>query len=218
MATKDTARAKAWTKSDLEAGVGRPLQPYDWINEALKLLVKRGADAVRITLLAESLGVSRGSFYWHFKDRDALLDALLEHWRAKNTVAVIDAMNEAQMLADGILNLFAVWLHFELFDPKLDSAIRDWGRRSRKVRRAVESADEERVSAIAALFERNGYSKKLALVRARVLYFTQVGYYAMSLEEPLVERIGNLEAYYEAFTGRTLNPALAKAFRDRHLR
>ena len=215
---KGTVRTRAWTKSDVDAGVGRPLQPYDWINAALKLLISRGAEAVRITLLAESLGVSRGSFYWHFKDRDALLDALLDHWRNKNTAAVVSAMNDEQMLADGILNLFAVWIHFELFDPKLDSAMRDWGRQSRKVRRAVEAADEERVAAIAALFERNGFSKKLALVRARVLYFTQVGYYSMSIEETLVERMGNLEAYYEAFTGRKLNPAMAKEFRDRHLR
>jgi AcrR family transcriptional regulator len=215
---KTPARAKAWTKSDINAGVGRPLQPYDWIQEALNLLVNRGADAVRITALAEALAVSRGSFYWHFKDRDALLDALIEHWRSKNTAAVVTAMNEAQVLADGILNLFAVWIHFELFDPKLDSAMRDWGRQSRRVRRAVEAADEERLSAIAALFERSGFSRKLAMVRARVLYFTQVGYYAMSIEETLVERMGNLEAYYEAFTGRKLNPTLAKAFRDRHLR
>lgn len=215
---KNTARARAWTKSDIEAGVGRPLQPYDWLREALNLLVSRGSNAVRITALAESLGVSRGSFYWHFKDRDALLNALIDHWRTKNTAAVVAAMNDGQMLADGILNLFAVWLHFELFDPKLDAAMRDWGRQSRKVRRAVESADEERIAAIAALFERNGFSRKLAEVRARVLYFTQVGYYAMSIEETLVERMGNLEAYYEVFTGRKLNPAMAKAFRDRHLR
>ncbi|MDH3713412.1 MAG: TetR/AcrR family transcriptional regulator [Gammaproteobacteria bacterium] len=212
------ARAKAWTKSDVEAGVGRPLQPYDWINAALNLLISQGVHAVRITLLAESLGVSRGSFYWHFRGRDALLDVLIDYWRDKNTAAVVAAMNEARVLADGILNLFAVWIHFELFDPKLDSAMRDWGRQSRKVRRAVEAADEERLSAIAALFERNGFSRKLATVRARVLYFTQVGYYAMSIEETLVERMGNLEAYYEAFTGRKLNPALAKACRDRHLR
>ncbi len=210
--------ARAWTRADRDAGVGRPLQPYDWINEALRMLVSRGADALRITLLAESLGVSRGSFYWHFDNRDALLDALLEHWRAKNTAALVAAMHDGQLLADGLLNLLAVWLHVDLFDRKLDSAVRDWGRRSRKVRRAVETADEERVSAIAALFERNGFSKKLSLVRARILYYTHVGYYAMPLEETLVERIGSLEAYYEAFTGRTLNPALAKAFRDRHLR
>ena len=215
---KTALRSKAWTKSDVDAGIGRPLQPYDWINAALKLLIGRGADSVRITLLAESLGVSRGSFYWHFKDRDALLDALLDHWRNKNTAAVLAAMNDEQMLADGILNLFAVWIRFGLFDPKLDSAVRDWGRHSRKVRRAVEAADEERVFAIAALFERNGFSKKLAKVRARVLYFTQVGYYAMSIDETLVERMGNLEAYYEAFTGRKLNPAMAKEFRERHLR
>jgi AcrR family transcriptional regulator len=52
----------------------------DWIDAGLELLVGKGVDHVKITRLADALGVTRGSFYWHFKDRDDLLSALVEDW------------------------------------------------------------------------------------------------------------------------------------------
>ena len=89
----------------------------DWIDVAQDSLVEEGIDAVRITRLAEDLGVTRGSFYWHFKDRDELLTCLIERWERKNTAAVLNAVQQAQNLADGILKLFDIWIDPKLFDP-----------------------------------------------------------------------------------------------------
>src|ERR1700730_5847645 len=50
-----------------------PLQPDDWIRAAFARLATEGIDAVRVELLARDLGVSKGSFYWHFQDREELL-------------------------------------------------------------------------------------------------------------------------------------------------
>lgn len=190
----------------------------DWLRAAERILVARGVEAVRITRLAEELGVTRGSFYWHFKDRSALLDALIARWQAKNTRAVIEAAEDALDLTGGILALFDVWIDVRRFDPRLDSALRDWARRSAAVRKAVEAADKARVRAIADLFARNGYQANDALVRARIIYFGQVGYYALGIRETLLERFRYLEAYFEGFTGRPLDPAIAEAYRAKHLR
>lgn len=189
----------------------------DWIEAALEVLVGEGVDGLRITRLADDLAVTRGSFYWHFKDREDLLQALIGYWQRKNTAAVVSSVQDAATIDDGILALFETWLDPARFDPLLDSAVRDWARRSDVVRQAIDDADRARVSAIAALFEKFGYANPEAFIRARVVYFTQVGYYALHIEEPLAERFSYLEAYFKSFTGLEIDPRKAAAYRARHL-
>jgi hypothetical protein len=95
--------------------------------------------------------------------------------------------------------------------------MRDWARRSEQVRAAVERADEARIAAISDMFEAHGVQTVEAFIRARIIYFTQVGYYALGIEETLVQRFEYLEAYFLGFTGRKLNPDLAAIYRDKHL-
>lgn len=68
------------------------LSTQDWTNAALRALATGGVTAVRVDVLARDLGVTRGSFYWHFADRDALLKAALEQWEQTVTADVIDRM------------------------------------------------------------------------------------------------------------------------------
>src|SRR5690606_2201368 len=100
---------------------------------------------VRITRLADALSVTRGSFYWHFRDRDDLLDGLINFWAEKNTAAMLAAIENKPSLLEGILGIFDAWLDPERFDPRLDEAMRDWARRSERVRKVVAEADETRV-------------------------------------------------------------------------
>ena len=208
------------TDADLEP-IDRAPEPSlgraDWIRAALDLLVGEGIDAVRITRLAETLDVTRGSFYWHFKDREDLCRALVAHWARTNTAAVLDAVSDTPGLDHGILALFDAWLDAARFDPRLDSALRDWARRSDDVRDAVEQADAKRIAAIAAMFARHGYDEAEAFIRSRIIYFGQVGYYALDIDETLEQRMKYLEPYYLGFTGRALDPDLAERYRERHL-
>lgn len=199
------------------AALARSLGRDDWIDQGLALLLQEGVDAVRITRLAEALDVTRGSFYWHFKDRDDLLGALIGRWEGRNTRALIDAVGTHDDLTRGILSLFEAWLDRSRFDPRLDSAVRDWARRADAVRDAVERADHTRIEAIAALFVRAGFDAHEAAIRARIIYFTQVGYYALGIEETLVQRFSHLEPYFVGFTGRKLDPAAVKAYREKFL-
>ncbi len=194
----------------------RPMGRQDWIDAALVLLVLEGVEAVKVLRLAEDLGVTRGGFYWHFEDRADLLDALIRSWERKNTRAMATALQGAGDLTSGILALFDCWLDVERFDPKLDSAMRDWARRSERVRRAVKRADDRRVQAITELFGQSGYKQPEAFIRARILYFTQVGYYALDIQETMDERSHYLEAYYRGFTGMELDPEIGEAYLRKH--
>lgn len=181
------------------------LSADNWIEAALDLLVEDGIDAVQITVLARKLGVTRGSFYWHFDSREALLDALLAEWQARNTGVMVEAIADTRTLDDGILALFAVWTDHTRFAPKLDQAIRDWSRYADTLRETVQAEDDSRVAAIAEFFQRFDYDPTEAFIRARVIYFTQLSYYALNVQEPMADRISYLAAYFRAFTGREID-------------
>ena len=93
-----------------ERGTSNPqrnqLQRFDWLLKALEIFVAEGIDAVRITRLAQDLGVTRGSFYWHYQNREDLIDSLVSYWKDKNTAAITDSITEASSLADGIFRFF----------------------------------------------------------------------------------------------------------------
>ena len=193
------------------------LQRDDWIAAGLEELVVSGVEAVQITVLAKRLKVTRGSFYWHFDNREALLEALLAEWRARNSGVMLEALDQATTLENGILELFAIWIDHVRFDPRLDQAVRDWARRDDGLRSVVQKEDESRVLAIAAFFERQAFEPTEAFIRARVIYFTQLSYYALGIDEPLLERMSYLSAYFRSFTGCDIDPAAAEAFRQRAL-
>lgn len=191
------------------------LQRFDWLRKALQLLVEEGIDAVRITRLADELAVTRGSFYWHFTNRGDLIEALLDYWRDKNTRAMTDAVENAASLSEGIFRLFEACIDVESFDPRLDLAVREWARRSETVRKLLDQADNMRVEAITELFSRFGYCKTEAFIRARIVYFSQIGFYALDIQDPLATRISYIPEYYKGYTGQELSAEQISEFESR---
>jgi len=179
----------------------------NWLQLALDVLVSDGIGEVKVLKLADRLGVSRSSFYWYFKSRQDLCDALLDHWDATNT-AVILAHAEAPQptITAAVAHLFRCFVDPDLFSPQLDFAIREWSRRSGPVRAILDRADERRVAALHAMFARHGYAEREAYVRARILYYMQIGYYSLELSEPLSERLARTPEYLHGFTGRMPYP------------
>lgn len=202
---------------DAMGNKARRLTRADWIAAALKLLAEEGIEAVRVTSLAAGLGVTRGSFYWHFKSRDDLLRALIASWERTNTKALVEAVDACENVVESVLALFETWMKAEPFAPRLDSAMRDWARSSKATKKAVERADEKRLRAIAASFERSGFEPREAFIRARILYFTQVGYYTLGVREHLAERVGLSDLYVKGFTGLELEPSIREAYSRRLL-
>jgi AcrR family transcriptional regulator len=174
----------------------------DWLDRALAVLKAEGVARVTVLNLSERLGVSRSSFYWYFKNRDDLLDALLARWDDINTGSIVAlAKAPAASINEAVCNVFRCWVNPEIFSPRLDFAVREWARRSTKVRKALDRSDYERTSAINDMFERFGYRDRDALVRARVLYYMQIGYYALDICEPMEARLSLTPHYLETFTG-----------------
>ena len=184
----------------------------DWLAEATRALVEGGVELVQITELARRLEITRGSFYWHFENRDALLGALLQTWRQRNTGVMLTALGKAQTLDDGLLALFAVWVDNALFDPDLDQAVRDWGRRSEDVLLAVQAEEAARVDAISTFFQSHGFDPTEAFIRARVTYFTQISFYALKTKDTAAQRVSYLDSYFKCFIGRSADPAAKAAF------
>lgn len=189
----------------------------DWINSALQILIDQGAGEVKILTLAQKLGCSRSNFYWFFKDREALLSDLLACWQAKNTAAIVTRAGfPAERISQGVLNIFDCWANPDLFDTRLDFAVREWARRSADVAAEVRRADAARLDAVTALFAKFGASPAQAIVRARTLYFMQIGYYALEIRETLADRLALLPDYIVAFCGEAPQPEDIAAFAKRN--
>ncbi|MGE0717545.1 MAG: TetR/AcrR family transcriptional regulator [Alphaproteobacteria bacterium] len=181
---------------------GGRLARADWIEAARRALVAGGVASVKVDRLAAGLGVTRGSFYWHFADRDELLAALLGHWEATNTAPMEQRVADAG--PDGHAKLAALvrlWIDEVAFSPAYDAAVRDWARHDRAAAAAVRRIDDRRIALLAAIFADIGFEGVDAFVRARVAYFHQVGYYALEIQEPRGRRLDLLPHYYRVLTG-----------------
>jgi AcrR family transcriptional regulator len=178
------------------------LQKRDWVTAARKLLIKHGISSVKVEPLAETMGVTTGSFYWHFSGRQELYDALLQDWYDTNTAPLYEAVKTAgsdprrQYLA-----FFGVWVLERDFDPQYDQAIRDWARTSKKVASVLREVDGARIRLLLEIFENFGYVGLDAEMRARVTYYHQVGYYAMHVKEMRDRRLELAPYYADILTG-----------------
>lgn len=185
----------------------------DWLNVALDVMISEGIDQVKVLVLGEKLGVSRSSFYWYFKSRQDMLDALLDRLHKANTAAMVtEAGRPAATITEAVLNVFRCAVNPGLFDTQADFALRDWARRSGAVRHVQDMADQTRLDALFAMFSRHGYEPDEAWNRARVLYYMQLGYNMADLREPMQERLRQMPHYVFTFTGRRPLPAETEGF------
>lgn len=192
-------------KTNADALIGNiKVTREDWLREAMDVLVDDGVDSVKIMLIGERLEVSRSSFYWYFKSRQELLDALLEQWQRSNTAALVaQAGAPADTITAAVCNVFRCVVNPGLFDNRLDFAVRDWARKSASVSRVLDQSDKRRLDALNAMYRRYGYGDLEATARAKILYFMQIGYNDADLREPMEQRLKLLPEYLLGFTGKT---------------
>jgi len=125
-----------------------------WIEEGLRALGVGGPEAVRVETLAQALGVTKGGFYWHFDDRPALLEEMLDAWEG---VVVDDAIEIIEGRGgDGkakLRRLFALASSKEARGlMKIDLAVRDWARRDKAVAKRLRRVDNRRMEYLRSLF------------------------------------------------------------------
>jgi AcrR family transcriptional regulator len=163
-AAKSRARDKAADKVvrlDAEA----------WIATAFDALADGGLDAVRVEPLAKTLDITKGSFYWHFTDRRALLDAMLDVWTQGRVAAIREqasARGEPRAVLRELADLYT--RNANARGLAIELAIRALARRDEAAAKAVRSVDRERLMHVGDLFAALGWSKAEAQARAALFY------------------------------------------------
>ena len=144
-----------------------------WLEAALRALASGGIDKVSVEALARELGVTKGSFYWHFKDRPAFLHELLDYWAAQTTQTVIENRSYP---ADPVERIRAVADDIVRRDlAGLDPHIRAWTQYDAEGRNIVARVDKRRFAFLRSLFSDAGFAPDEAALRARLLYHYAVG-------------------------------------------
>ena len=145
-----------------------------WLVAGLESLRRNGIAGVRVERLAADLGITKGSFYWHFRDRGELLEALLEHWSHEMTDVEFERIEE---LKEGLAARLVALAEdvLEKGMGRYDPAIRAWARADRRVAAAVAQVDRRRVRALAGFFEEGGFRPAEARTRARLFYTFLLG-------------------------------------------
>jgi AcrR family transcriptional regulator len=149
------------------------LSAKDWLDQGLRALARSGFTALKAEPLAKAMGVSRGSFYWHFADIGAYHAAILKHWRevaAEQIIANIEAAsgddNPLQLL---LRRAFGT-------KPALENAIRTWATLDPAARSAVQAIDRRRQGYVENLLKESGLSADVARPRAQILYWAFLGF------------------------------------------
>jgi AcrR family transcriptional regulator len=151
----------------------------DWIDAALQALADGGASAVAVERLAARLGTTKGSFYWHFKDREALVTAALATWERQETDALIEEMHEVADPVERLQMATAMATEYEEEerpDVRLLPSASD-----PVVGEVVRRVQQKRLDFLARIFRDAGFSPAESRVRARLAYSLALGWHHQRL-------------------------------------
>jgi AcrR family transcriptional regulator len=160
------------------------LSARDWLDQGLKALAANGVAALKAEPLAKAMGVSRGSFYWHFADVGAFRTAILAYWREVSAERVIASLAAAGVSEHPLLLLLRRTFSSRL---ALEKAVRSWATFDAEARSAVQAIDRRRMDYIEDQLRAAGLAADIAQARAQILYWTFVGY-ALSDKPPAKAR------------------------------
>jgi AcrR family transcriptional regulator len=151
-----------------------------WIDAALRALAERGPDGVRVEALASGLGVSQGGFYWHFTDRQALLEEMLDNWE-KATVDDVIARVDGEP-GDPRVKLQQLFDLAPTADFAVELAVRDWSRRDADVARRLRRIDRRRMEWMRSLFAQFCDGEDEAEARSMLAYSLLIGSYFVTAQ------------------------------------
>jgi AcrR family transcriptional regulator len=159
-----------------------PLTPGDWARAALAAIAQGGIAAVAVESIAADLGATKGSFYWHFKNRDALIQAALDMWEQSRTESVIEALDHEPDPAERLRKLLVAAFERGPADRAELALLANPGHPAATA--AVRRVAQRRTAYIAQQLEKLGWDRGEAQDRAVVLYYTYVGYLQMAHVAP----------------------------------
>ncbi|MBG3851937.1 TetR/AcrR family transcriptional regulator [Xanthomonas sp. WHRI 8391] len=178
------------------SGRGQRLSADDWAQAALDLIAEQGVGAVAVEPLARRLGVTKGSFYWHFPSRDALLQAALERWEIFEQKEVFGSLEDVPDPSARLRALFQLVAHevkpHVIYSELLKALDHP------AVRPVIDRVSQRRLDYLIASFRQAGLTRTDAQHRARLAYAAYVGFLQLSLQlqQPKQAR-EDFEAYVE---------------------
>ena len=162
--------------------------PSAWLQAAADVLREGGVEAVRVEAIARRLGVTKGSFYWHFADRDALLSALLAEWEGRAGERILRRIEAADPDPRRRLELLLETVVRE-GRGALDPAVRDWARGDANAAACLGRVDGLRLAWLERLFQALGFSGAAARSRGRLAYLALIGEFSLRSETSLADRL-----------------------------
>jgi AcrR family transcriptional regulator len=155
-----------------------------WIEAGLKEIARTGVEGVRVEVLAKNLGVTKGGFYRRFRDRAALLEAMLQHWSAGRIAAIekhtsLDGATARERLK-ALITLYSERMNTEGMAVEL--AIRQWARSDEPAAAVVASVDAARLKNVGHLYRATGLPAEEADAQAFLFYCFVFGQSLLFLE------------------------------------
>ncbi|MGY0620321.1 TetR/AcrR family transcriptional regulator [Lysobacter sp. A378] len=156
------------------------LSADDWAQAALDVIAEQGVAAVAVEPLARRLGVTKGSFYWHFPSRDALLVAALERWETMEQETVFGQLEAVADPRERLRALFSMVAHeykAHIIYSELLKALDHPA-----VQPVIGRVSERRLEYLTASFRQAGMGRNDAQNRARLAYAAYVGFLQLNLQ------------------------------------
>jgi len=156
------------------------LSADDWAQAALDLIAEQGVAAVAVEPLARRLGVTKGSFYWHFPSRDALLQAALERWESVEQEAVFGALERVPDPRERLRALFRMVANEYQSHVIYSALLKALDHPS--VQPVIDRVSKRRLDYLTASFRQTGLGREDAQHRARLTYAAYVGFLQLNLQ------------------------------------
>ncbi|WP_172200211.1 TetR/AcrR family transcriptional regulator [Niveibacterium sp. COAC-50] len=195
-------------KSRASAATRPPLDRKAWIQAATDALAEEGLAGLRVEVLAKRCGVTKGSFYWHFRDRQELLDEVLNLWKEGRIRDVSkQARGEPGKPLEQLVRVIDVYSSSRnRRGIQIELAVRDWARRDPKAAKVVEEVDQWRLKSAKDLFIASGMGAQEAASRSLLLYAYSFGL-SLMIYEHFDGDVGALRAQIADFIARGATPA-----------
>ena len=175
------------------------LNREQWLARALEVLAREGEAKIRVDTLVRKIGVTKGSFYWHFKNRDDFLQQLVTHWAASSTQPVIDHINSFTGSAENrLLTLMEFILQFE--SAMYDLAIRALTQHEPQLRPIVQKLDRQRFNYVRRIFADIGFTGVELDMRTKVFTVYHSLEHGQYVHASRVERKRMLKKRHAFFT------------------
>ena len=174
----------------------RGLAREDWLRAAVSAMAEGGVRRIAVEPLARTLGATKGSFYWHFRDRDDLVLAALDHWEVQQTDSVIEGLDRLTDPRERLRHLLLEIL--TRLSTRPDPSVALAGDSEEPVRRALERVTARRVRYVAEQVEAAGVATDEAARRALLAYTSYLGFATLARSAPAVLPVeGGVPAYVE---------------------